>query len=106
MKKVFFEVIEPNVSLNEELTEKDLEAKLNDISYTKGIITQGSPIINKGEVIDSNKLLILESLKKEYQSDSSNVANQYIVVTGYSLLVGLALLDRKSTRLNSSHVAS
>jgi len=91
LRKVFFEVIEPNVSLNEELTEKDLEAKLNDISYTKGIITQGSPIINKGEVIDSNKLLILESLKKEYQSDSSNVANQYIVVTGYSLLVGLAL---------------
>src|SRR5699024_2209424 len=81
----------PNVNLNEELTKKDLDAQLNDISYTKGIITQGSRIISKGEVIDANKLQILESLKKEYQSSPENTVNFYIVVTGYVLLIALAV---------------
>ncbi len=91
LRKIFFEVLEPNVSLNEELTKKDLNAQLNNISYTKGIVTQGSRIITKGEVIDSNKLQILESLKKEYQSSPENTVNYYIVVTGYVLLIALAL---------------
>lgn len=91
LRKVLFEVIEPNVHLDEELTEKDLNSQLSDISYTKGIVTQGSLIINKGELIDSNRLQILESLKREYLSNPANSINYYIVLTGYSLLVALAL---------------
>lgn len=93
LRKLFFELVEPNVHLNEELTNKDLEAQLENISYTKGIITQGSQIISKGDVIDNNRLQILESLKKEYQSNPANNANYYIVVFGYTLLIGLALLS-------------
>lgn len=91
LRKLFFDVIEPNVSLNEELTEKDLKAKMDNISYTKGIVAQGSRIINKGEIIDANKVRILESLKKEYNSNFWNTSNYYIVTGGYALLVSIAL---------------
>lgn len=92
LRKMFFDIIEPNVIYDDELTEKDLQNKIDNISYTKGIVTQGSRIISKGDIIDANKLQILESLKKEYQSDFWNTSNYSIVIAGYSLLVGLALL--------------
>lgn len=92
IRHLFFELIQPNVSLNEELTEKDLEIQLEEFSYTKGIVTQGSQIIAKGEVIDGNKMQILESLKYEYQSSIWSAANNYVILTGYTMLVALALL--------------
>src|SRR5699024_7633374 len=87
----FFNLVKPNVFLNRELTQKSLQSKLTQLSYTEGIVTQGSRIISKGEVIDSQKLRVLESLKKEYQSSVWNPSNYVVIITGYSLLVALAL---------------
>src|SRR5699024_3510195 len=83
--------VKPNVSLNEELTRKDLQQKLDGLSYTKGIVAQGTRIIGKGEIMDGNKLEVLESLKKEYQSDVLKGSSNYIIIVGYALLVALAL---------------
>lgn len=91
LRQIFFDLIHPNVSFNNNLTQKDLNAKLNEISYTQGIVAQGTRIISKGEVMDGSKLRILESLKKEYQSNVLNGSNYYIIITGYALLVALAL---------------
>jgi len=91
LRKLFFNLVKPNVFLNRELTQKSLQSKLTQLSYTEGIVTQGSRIISKGEVIDSQKLRVLESLKKEYQSSVWNPSNYVVIITGYSLLVALAL---------------
>lgn len=91
LRHLFFEVIEPNVRLNKVLTEQELETELSKISYTKGMVSQGSQIISKGEIIDSNKQQILDSLMDEYRSDFWNKASYGIVVAGYTLLVALAL---------------
>src|SRR5699024_4882689 len=91
LRHLFFNVVEPNVSLDYDLTKKDLEAKINNLSYTKGIVSQGSQIISKGEVIDGKKLQILKSLKDEYQSNVWSASNYFMIVSGYALLVAVAL---------------
>lgn len=90
--KFFFNSIEPNVTFNNEFTQKELESKLNNISYTRGIIEQGSRIIAKGEVVEGNKYNILQSLKAEYESQVWSQSNYNWIIFGYSILVCLALL--------------
>ncbi|TBW29111.1 HD family phosphohydrolase [Gramella sp. KN1008] len=90
--EVFFNSVEPNVTFNNNLTQKELESKLNNISYTRGIIEQGSRIIAKGEVVEGNKYNILRSLKSEYESQVWSQSNYNWIIVGYSALVALALL--------------
>ncbi|MCG9972462.1 HD family phosphohydrolase [Christiangramia crocea] len=90
--EVFFNSVEPNVTFNNNLTQKELESKLNNISYTRGIIEQGSRIIAKGEVVEGNKYHILRSLKAEYESQVWSQSNYNWIIVGYSALVALALL--------------
>ncbi|MDT0690071.1 HDIG domain-containing protein [Salegentibacter sp. F188] len=90
--EVFFNSVEPNVVYNNDLTQKELESKLNSISYTRGIIEQGSRVIAKGEVVDNGKYNILRSLKQEYESQVWSQDNHNWILVGYSTLVALALL--------------
>ncbi|WP_373058251.1 HD family phosphohydrolase [Zunongwangia sp. H14] len=90
--EVFFNSVEPNVVYNNDLTQKELESRLNNISYTRGIIEQGSRVIAKGEVVDNTKYNILRSLKQEYESQVWSQANHNWILVGYSTLVALALL--------------
>ncbi len=90
--EVFFNLIDPNVSFDAELTQRELESKFNDISYTRGSIEQGSRIIAKGEVVEGDKLNILRSLKSEYESQVWSSSNYNWILIGYSTLVALALL--------------
>ncbi|WP_121665373.1 HD family phosphohydrolase [Mesonia aquimarina] len=91
-KELFFNLVKPNVKINESLTQQDLEGKLSSISYTRGIVNQGARIISKGEIVEGNKYSILRSLKAEYESKVWSASSYYIVVAGYVLLVSLALL--------------
>ena len=90
--KVFFNTIDPNVTYDNEFTEKELESKLSNISYTRGNIEQGSRVIARGEVVEGNKYNILRSLKNEYESQVWSGSNYNWIIFGYSVLVALALL--------------
>lgn len=90
--ELFFNTVRPNVIFNEELTQNELESKYAQISYTRGNIEKGTIIVAKGEVVEGNKLQILNSLKAEYESQIWSQSNYNWVIVGYSLLVFLALL--------------
>lgn len=90
--EIFFEVLEVNVEYDEELNQKQLQSKFDQISYTRGRVTKGSKIIAKGEIIEGEKLRMLNSLKHEYESQSLESSAYFIVVTGYTFLVALSLL--------------
>jgi putative nucleotidyltransferase with HDIG domain len=90
--EVFFNTIDPNVTYDNEFTEKELESKLSNISYTRGNIEQGSRVIARGEVVEGNKYNILRSLKNEYESQVWSGSNYNWIIFGYSVLVALALL--------------
>lgn len=89
---LFFDTVKPNVSYNEALTQSDLESRYNQISYTRGNVERGTIIVAKGEVVEGDKLQILNSLKAEYESQIWSEANYNWVIVGYTLLVFLALL--------------
>ena len=89
---LFFDTVKTNVTYNEALTQSDLESKYNQISYTRGTGERGTIIVAKGEVVEGNKLQILNSLKAEYESQVWSEANYNWVIVGYALLVFLALL--------------
>lgn len=92
MISIFFDVVKPNIFLNESLTEQSLSEELSKISSTRGSIEQGQLIISKGQVVEDEQYSILNSLKSEYESQVWNSANYNWVLVAYTLLVALALL--------------
>ncbi|MCM4161829.1 HDIG domain-containing protein [Antarcticibacterium flavum] len=90
--ELFYEVIEPNVVFDGAFTQRELDSKLNAISYTRGSIERGTIIISRGEIVEGEKLDILNSLKQEYESQLWSESSYNWIIFGYSLLVCLALL--------------
>ncbi|SHI36777.1 HD family phosphohydrolase [Aquimarina spongiae] len=89
---LFYDLVKPNVKLNERLTQSTLENELAKVLTTRGGVSRGSRIIARGEVVEGGKLQILNSLKAEYESQVWSAKNFYWIVLGYSLLVSLALM--------------
>ena len=92
LTELFFNSVRPNVVYNEDLTEKELESKLNQISYTQGRVEKGTIIVAKGEIVEGEKLQVLNSLKAEYGAQVWSDSNYTWVIVGYTVLVSLALL--------------
>ena len=89
---ILFDLVESNISLNESLTKNSIEEALANVSPNRGIIEKETLIISKGEVVEGDKLKILESLKNEYETSSISKTNYYLIISSYSLLVILTLL--------------
>ena len=89
---ILFDLVESNISLNENLTKNSIEEALTNVSPNRGIIEKETLIISKGEVVEGDKLKILESLKNEYETSSVSRTNYYLIISSYSLLVILTLL--------------
>ncbi len=85
-------VVQPNVTYNKRFTESTLEESLAAIATTNGIMETGGRIIAKGEVVEGDKYLILNSLKLEYQSQVWSKSNYNWIVFGYALLVSLVFM--------------
>ncbi|WP_439130459.1 HD family phosphohydrolase [Polaribacter sp.] len=85
-------IIKPNVSFDKSLTDKVIENEINNISYTKGKVSEGELIIFKGDIVEGKKLAILNSLKSESESKVWTDSNYNWIIFGYTILVSLALL--------------
>ena len=88
---LFYDIVKPNVRLNERLTQSTLDSELEKVSTTRGGVSKNSRIIAKGEVVEGSKLQILNSLKSEYESQVWSDKNFYWIVLGYSVLITTAL---------------
>jgi len=91
-KTLFYDVLQPNVSFDEELTRRELEEAISEISLTRGNVDEGKLIIARGEVVEAENLKILESLKAEYESELWTENNYYFILFGYTILVALVLM--------------
>ena len=87
-----FDIITPNLSYNKVLSDEAINEATINISPNRGFIEKETLIISKGEVVEGEKLIILESLKKEYEVNSSSLSDLYLIISAYSLLVILSLL--------------
>ncbi len=91
-KKILKNIVIPNVFYDPVFTEKVLKEQLGGILPTKGFIPKDTPIISKGEVVEGDKFILLQSIKKEYESETWSKSNYIWLVSAYTFLVGLALL--------------
>jgi len=91
--KLFFEVVQPNISLDEKFTNNALNESLDDISIYRDFVQKGSIIIDQGEVVEGEKLQMLISLKEEYASQLWNEYNYYWILFGYTILVVLTFMS-------------
>ncbi|MEO1012655.1 MAG: HDIG domain-containing metalloprotein [Bacteroidota bacterium] len=91
-QELFFDLIKPNVFYDQDLSKKILDDRLSKISLTRGTIDEGKLIIAKGEVVESENLQLLNSLKTEYESELWSASNQYFILLGYTILVALVLM--------------
>lgn len=81
-----------NVTFDENFTQKAYDENLSHISYTKGLIAEKERIIFKGDIVEGEKLVKLNSLKNEFDSQVWSKSNSNWIVLGYSLLVALSFL--------------
>lgn len=89
---LFFEIVQPNITLDEKFTKNSLASALRDVSVSRGIVVQNAIVISKGEVVEGEKFQTLLSLKNEYSSKLWSDANYYWIIFGYSILIGLTFL--------------
>lgn len=85
-------VVKPNVSYDQDLTDKIIENEISNISYTKGKVASDELIILKGDIVLGRKLAVLISLKSEFDAKVWTDSNYNWIVFGYTILVSLALL--------------
>ena len=81
-----------NMLYDEEMTSKVQQASLQELTLTQGMVQSGQRIIARGELISGSDFLIIESLRREYESNP-NVSKNYVVVyLGQFLLITLIFL--------------
>jgi putative nucleotidyltransferase with HDIG domain len=85
-------LITPNVSYDETLTAQFRSEALAGIVSIRGLVTKGTRIIAKGEVVEEEKLKILQSLQLEYESQTWTQTNTAWIILGYTLLVSVPVL--------------
>ncbi len=87
-KDLFFEIITPNIILDNEFFEKQKEQSFQNISKSKGFIASGDFIVAKGELVDEKTYKILDSLRNEFLSKQGE-QNSLWIIFGYSILIVL-----------------
>ncbi|MFC4634532.1 HD family phosphohydrolase [Dokdonia ponticola] len=90
--QVFYDSIEPNVVYNATFTENAITAELSQVSPTRGVVTKGSRIIARGELVEGEALQKMISLKAKYETQNFSDSRYNWIVVGYVVLVVLALV--------------
>ena len=89
---LFFEILTPNLVIDQNFTQKALTQNLKEIVYTRGWVNKGKLIIAKGELVEGEKLNTLLSLKDEYETQTWSQNNYNWSLLGYYTLVAMVLL--------------
>ncbi len=88
INRLLLAYIHQNITYSEDLTEQAREQAKSSISITFGMVQKDELIINEGEIVTEEKYNILNSLKKEYISNSDDsFFNRNMNLYGQILLV-------------------
>ena len=90
---LFFEIVQPNIALDDKFTDNVLNESLDGISLYRGLIQENSIIIRQGDVVEGEKLQMLISLREEYASQLWNEYSFYWIIFGYTILVILTFMS-------------
>lgn len=85
--------IEPNLRYDESMTRNVLESKLEEISTTQGMVQSGQIIISRGELVSPSRYQLVESLRKEYETNSNVYKNYSLLYLGQFILISVLFLS-------------
>jgi putative nucleotidyltransferase with HDIG domain len=85
--------IKHNLSYDPATNEMMLEEDLEKISPTQGLIQEGERVVAKGELINDERFQLVESLKREYESQTGAESQQFYILLGQIILVSLMILS-------------
>lgn len=85
-------LVVPSISYNDDLTRQFKAEAVAAIIPVRGLVTKGTRIIAKGEVVEGEKLQKLQSLQQEFESQTWTQSNTIWIILGYSLLVLIPVL--------------
>lgn len=88
----FNTILVPNLVPDNENTKKIKENLINSISLTSGMIQENQKIITKGEIVNTEKYRILNSLKKEFETTFTDKDSLYLLSIGQLILIMVSLL--------------
>ena len=83
------DLITPNLTFDAERTQTAKQDMLRNYSWSSGMIVSGQKIIDRGEIVTSEKYLILESLRKESIQRSETSGQKRLILIGQTLLVSV-----------------
>ena len=90
------EYLTPNIIYDEEVTKTAKEQLFDSYSWATGLVQSGEKIVERGEIIDSNKYNILESLRKESNNRSESKREKMLMLIGQllftTIFIGLFVL--------------
>jgi putative nucleotidyltransferase with HDIG domain len=79
--------ISENLNLDKERNQYEKKQLLDKISNTKGMVQAGERIIFQGDLVSSEKFLILESLKKAYETKRGDSIEYFLVILGRLVII-------------------
>ncbi len=81
-----------NVFLDTKTTQQVLDEELATISSTHGMIPKGLMVIGRGDMVDGESYLILESFREVYESRLGTSESYGIILLGQLIMVTMVLL--------------
>ena len=84
--------LRPNVMYDEAMTLRVRESTAEQLVLTQGMVQAGQLIISRGELVSGSDFLIIESLRREYESNPNVGKNYLVVYLGQFLLISLVFL--------------
>lgn len=91
LESALSDVIAQDVFYDQETTEQFLNEELNSVSPTQGMIPKGLAVISKGDMVNADLFLVLESLRKEYESRLGSSESYYLILLGQTIMVIIVL---------------
>ena len=82
----------PNILYDDVMTLKVHQAALDELTLTQGMVQSGQLIIARGELVTQSDFLIIESLRREYESNPNVVKDYLVVYLGQLLLICLIFM--------------
>ena len=79
--------IQANLNYGEEYNLQELNKLITSVSETQGMVQAGERIIFKGDIITPDKFLILNSLKKSYETKQGQNIDRYLLILGKLILI-------------------
>lgn len=90
--RVLVNSIKQNIVYDEATTTRARDALLAEIPNSKGMVQKGERIISRGELVNSEKFQILESLRTDYEGRLGSTFKYFNILVGQSLLISLTMI--------------